>query len=223
MKTNIEHNIKSQLDERRLNPSESSWNKLSQMMDEEKSQPKTIRFPKWLILAVAASVVICVSIFVINPFEPSEETPVEIADTKKAPSEVSVERNEIISEEAQSGNIQVKEKSISNQTELVQSDVKSGSKIESKQNSGIIQTPVIQAKTSEVNLIQQELKLPEVKKQEEIAAVSEPEPKSQPVEKQKKKSGYVNSEMLLYSVENNQAISETKNDNSRLVIIDFNK
>lgn len=221
MKTNIEQHIKSQLDERNLNPSESSWEKLSQMLDEEKPQAKTIRFPKWWTIAIAASVVVCISIFVMNPFEQTKEAQIQIVDTKKVSSEISTDKNEMSSEEIQPGNIHANEKSVSNKTQLVESDSKSEIRIKSKQNSEIIQTPVIQEKTSEVNLIQQELKLPEIKKQEEIAVNSETEKKSKP--EVKKKTNYTNPDMLLYSVENNQAISETNNDNSRLVIIDFNK
>ncbi|SMC33817.1 hypothetical protein [Moheibacter sediminis] len=221
MKTNIEQHIKSRLDERKLNPSEISWDKLSQMLDEEKPQTKTIRFPKWWTISIAASIVVCVSVFVVNSFEQTEEIPVQITDTKKVKSEISTEKNEIISEEIQPENIQTNEKSISNKTELVQSNSKPEVKIKSKQNSEIIQTQTVQEKIAETNLIQQELKLPEVKKQEEIAVNSEPEKKSKP--EAKKKTNYTNPDMLLYSVENNQAISETNNDNSRLVIIDFNK
>lgn len=222
MKTNIEQHIKSQLDQKKLTPSESSWDKLSQMLDEEKPQTKTIRFPKWWTLAIAASVIVCISIFVMNPFEQTDENPVQIADTKKASEEISTDKNEIISEEnIQPENIQTNEKLISNKTELVQSDSKPEIKIKSKQNSEIIQTPTVREKNPEVNLIQQELKLPEVKKQEEIAIVTEPEKKSKP--DTKKKTNYTNPDMLLYSVENNQAISETNKDNTRLVIIDFNK
>lgn len=220
MKTNIDQHIKSQLNERHLTPSESSWEKLSQMMNEEKPKTKTIRFPKWWTLAIAASVIVCISVFVMNPFEQTNENQVQITDAKKGSAEVSTEENEIISEENQPENVHTHEKSILDKTELVQSDLKPEIKIKSKQNSEIIQTTTIQEKMPEVNLIQQELKLPEVKKQEEIAVISEPEKKVKP---EKKKTNYTNPDMLLYSVENNQAISETNNDNSRLVIIDFNK
>lgn len=220
MKTNLEQHIKSQLNEKKLTPSESSWDKLSQMMDEEKPQGKSMKFPKWWTLAIAAAVVICISVFVMNPFEQTNENHIQIADTKKVSPETSTENNEIISEEIQPENVQTNEKLISNKTALAQSDSKPEVKIKSKQNSEIIQTPTVQEKTPVVNLIQQELKLPEVKKQEEIAVNSEPEKKSKP---EKKKTNYTNPDMLLYSVENNQAISETNKDNSRLVIIDFNK
>lgn len=222
MKTNIEQNIKTQLDERKLNPSENSWDKLSQMLDEEKPQAKTIRFPKWWTIAIAASVVVCISIFVVNAFEQKNENPVQIADTKKIPSEISSEKNEIISEEKiQTESVQINENLNSNEMQMVKSDFKSETKIKSKQNSEIIQTPTIQEKPSEVDLIQQELKLPQPKKQEEIAVNQEQETKSKP--ETKKKTNYTNPDMLLYSVENNQAISEKNKDNSRLVIIDFNK
>lgn len=227
MKTNLERNIKSQLGEKKLTPSESSWDKLSKMLDEEKPQTKTVRFPKWWMLAVAASVIVCVSVFVMNPFEQTEENLVQIADTKKDSSEIYTEKNEINSEEIQSENIQANEKLISNQTEIVQSDPKPEVKIKSRQNSEIIQTQTVQEKAPEVNLIRQELELPELKKQEEIAVITEPEkkpkPENLPADKQGKKTNYTNPDMLLYSVENNQAISETNKDNTRLVIIDFNK
>lgn len=219
MKNNIDQHIKLQLGERNLTPSENSWNKLSQMLDEEKPQGKSIKFPKWWTLAIAASVIVCISVFVMNPFEQTNENPVQIADTKKVSDEISTEKNEIISEEIQPENIQTNENLISTKTELVQSDSKP--EIKSKQNSEIIEKATVQEKTHEVNLIQQELKLPEVKKQEEIAVVTEPEKQSKP--EAKKKTNYTNPDMLLYSVENNQAISETTSDNTRLVIIDFNK
>lgn len=220
MKTKIEQHIQSQLSERSLNPSENSWSKLYQMMNEEKPQAKTIRFPKWWMMAVAASVVIFFSIFLVNSFQEIEETTPQITGAKKISDEISTVKNEIISEEIQTETIQINEKSNSNKTEIAKSDVKFKGEINSNKNSEIIPIPVNHEKTSEITLIQQELKLPEPKKQEEIAVNSEPENQ---LKSETKKSNYASPDMLLYSVENNQAVSESNNDKSRLVIIDFNK
>lgn len=209
MKTKIEQHIKSQLQDRNLNPSPDAWERLSQMMGDERPQQKTTRFPKWLTLAVAASVVVCISIFLVN-FEEKTDDTIHITSSKNA-SEVQIKDNEIIPEEIKA--IETIEKVYNPETQLVRSDSKSNMKIESSPNSEII----TQEKITENNLIKQELKLPEIQAQEEI--VLSPEPKTESGTKKKK---YVDSDMLLYSVENNQAISES-NDNTRFVVVDFNK
>lgn len=221
MKTNIEQHIKSQLSERNLNPSENSWDKLSQMMGREKAEKKTVRFPKWWTFAVAASVIVFVSVVIVNSFE-KETANIQIADTEvsipeKSASLQSNKTNELSPENNPAGEIAVhsEKKQISQKPEIINPKDKTQVKSEA---------PITRPENTDNDLLasfsnDSEPKVIENKHTEEVLVAQTKEPETKP---EKKKTSYVDSNMLLYSVENNQAISET-NGNSRLVIIDFNK
>lgn len=225
MKTNIEQHIKSQLSERNLNPSENSWDKLSQMMGEEKTEKKTVRFPKWWTFAVAASVIVFVSVVIVNSFEKGTAN-IQIVDTEisipEKPASVEPNKtNDLSPENNPAGEIAVhsEKKQISQKPEIINPKEKTQIKSETP-----IKTSITRPENTDNDLLasfsnDSEPKVIENKYPEEVlvAQTKEPETKTE-----KKKASYVDSNMLLYSVENNQAISET-NGNSRLVIIDFNK
>ena len=223
MKTNTDQQIKSQLAQRNLNPSENSWAKLSQMMDAEKPQQKTVRFPKWWKMVVAASVAILVAVWAVNPFGENEIEKPQIA-IESVPNE-NIENS--IPEKLKSKNEMILEEISS---EIVKNEITEPekTKINSKLNSikkeeFIVENKTEIAQNQEENIKISEPKLdlilPKVEVPQEIASTDIPEEKPQI---EKKKSKYVDADMLLYSIENNQNISESK-DNSKLVIIDFNK
>lgn len=220
MKTNIDQHIKSQLNERNLTPSESSWEKLSQMMNEEKPQPKTIRFPKWWTVAVAASVVICVSIFVVNSFGETKNETIQIVNSEKKSEKVQQETNSIPTEEMNSEMVSNEPQTIPNQNQINSDKTQIQPKVKQDLSPDKLRMTVQQELKPETLLVNNEtkpeIKPTEIEKPKENLAVQNPP-------KKEKKHNYVDSDMLLYSVENNQAISETNKDNTRLVIIDFNK
>ncbi len=219
MKTNISQHIKTQLSERKLTPSEDSWEKLSQMMNEEKSQSqKNNRFPKWWTFGIAASAIIFFSVMVINSFWQTEINMIQIVDTQKISSEITTEKNVIIPEEIQAEKVEVPRENSINPPQLAESNLKPKNKIKFEQEVKTIQIQHPKEKLTNPEFISPEAKMPEIKEQE-IALISTPETEAE-TEKQKK---YADPNMLLYSVEFKEAVTETKNERSRLVIIDFNQ
>lgn len=217
MKTNISQHIKSELSGRTLKPSENAWKKLSEMLDEEKPKDKTISFNKWKMFAIAASFTILFTVLgIILIKQPTTENTLQIADSEKSSNEEKLVNPEIIFEEINPNKFQINSNSNSEKTEirLAENSVKPEIKKESSQNKEQNQTVQPQQKTEEPIT-----EFTEIYKQDEIAVVSNPEPETKP---EKKKKNFVNPDMLLYSVENNQAITES-NSNTRLVLIDFNK
>lgn len=213
MKTNISQHIKSQLAEKTLKPSENAWEKLSEILDKEKPQAKTFSFAKWKIFTVAASVTVLLTVLgLILIQQPATENTLQVAGSEKNSSEAKSINPEIISEEIQPKEIQVNSNSEKNEVHLTINSVKTETPKESVQKTEPLQTVQLHKKTEKP-----ESQLTEIENQEEIAAVGNPE--STP---EKKKTNFVNPDMLLYSVENNQAITES-NSNTRLVLFDFNK
>jgi len=237
----IENQIKQQIENREIPVSENAWDKLSAMMENEdsllnetkseKTKTRSINF-KWMY-AIAASVVILISIFVVNPFEKSEmeetrfdklsvTTPQSQVETQnEKPNSVkpnSEQENEINSEEIQSEIVEVNPEIISSEKNKIHSKLNSTKKedfiIDNKTKVAHNQEENIEISPPKLDLI-----LPKVEVPQEIASTEIPEEKAAP---EKTKSKYVDADMLLYSIENNQNISESKN-NSKLVIIDFNK
>ncbi|MFA7687638.1 MAG: hypothetical protein WCY25_07220 [Moheibacter sp.] len=204
MKTNISEHIKSELSQRTLKPSENAWEKLSKMLDEEKPKAKTISFTKWKMFLVAASITVFFTVLgLILIQQPAAENTIQVVGSEINSNEVNVINPQIIPEE-----IHPKENQVNSNPNSEKSEV---------------QLAVIPVKTEKKsNPVQKTefiAQLPEIQNQEEIAAVGNPEPESKP---EKQKTNFVNPDMLLYSVENNQAITES-NSNTRLVLFDFNK
>ena len=132
----IENQIKQQMENREIPVSENAWDKLSAMMENEDSLPKetksgktkmrSINF-KWMY-AVAASVVILISIFVLNPFKENEmEEPrfaiesVPNENTENSIPEKMEQNNEMISEEIQSEIVEVNPEIISSEKNQIHS------------------------------------------------------------------------------------------------------
>lgn len=229
----IEKQIKEQIENREIPVSENAWDKLSAMMENEDSLPKETKSENktlpsintWWMYAVAASVVILISIFALNPFEENEIGKPQIAiesvpneNTENSIPEEMEQENEMISEEIQSEIVEVNPEIISSEKSKIHSKFNSTKKeeinIENKTEIAQNQKENIEISEPKLDLI-----LPKVEVPQEIASTEIQEVKSEP---EKKKSKYVDADMLLYSIENNQSISESK-DNSKLVIIDFNK
>lgn len=231
----IEDQIKQQLENREIPVSENAWDKLSGMIegesltDETKAESiRNIHSDRWWLYPAAASVVILISLFVVNPFEKTEIREIQVVNSGKMLRENPVEENEMSSDEASAEIV-----STAREPELLKvEERKSGSEINSTgkekfvvhNKTAIVRDPTEKTKASTAPEIK--LNLPQIESPQQIASneVQDVKPKSEnpAADGQVKKSKYVDAGMLLYSVENNQTISESK-DNTKLVIIDFNK
>jgi len=231
----IEDQIKQQLENREIPVSENAWGKLSGMIegesltDEAKAESiRNIHSDRWWLYPAAASVVILISLFVVNPFEKTEIREIQVVNSGETFQEKPVEENEMSSGgvSAEIVNVVTEQKLIKTENQKANPDLKSIKKEETViQN----QTKVAQKEVEKTEvLVSPEIKLnlPQIESPQQIASneVQDVKPKSEnpAADGQVKKSKYVDAGMLLYSVENNQTISESK-DNTKLVIIDFNK
>jgi len=220
MKTNLENTIKNQLEKRELSVSENAWERLAQMMDEE-NQPKEEKSLKvkkmnrnlWISLAIAASLALIVG-FVWNFNQPSthqlsrlNRTPIEL-NSKDFKFPVPLENsNEFRSEVQKIEEVYYVENRMNS---------KSPDSSESNLPKNItLETPITSEKLAE----QKEdfnLSSPIVDAPVEVVVQSENQN-----EKEKKKN-FVDPEMLLYSIENNEVVKQSGNS-GKLVLIDFNK
>lgn len=215
MKTNFEKNIKEQLKDRELPVSENAWEKLSEMMDKDLVSQKGMgesSFSKrklWIPVSIAASVLLVFGLIFmnqkneedfqpINPVEIAVEKPVEF---KELPVEIEDIQFKIEEKEFQNSNSST---SIAKKT--------------------IVPEKVIENHNSIENQIPQkeEIKIEQKVNPEVIESNIELVNNSSTKEKPDVKANYVDPEMLLYSIEHNQAVKQSNSD-SRMVIIDFNK
>lgn len=220
MKTNLENTIKNQLEKRELSVSENAWERLAQMMDEE-NQPKEEKSLKvkkmnrnlWISLAIAASLALIVG-FVWNFNQPSthqlsrlNRTPIEL-NSKDFKFPVPLENSNEFRSEVQ----KIEE------VYYVENRMNSKSPDSSESNlpkNKTLETPITSEKLAE----QKEdfnLSSPTVDAPVEVVVQSENQN-----EKEKKKN-FVDPEMLLYSIENNEVVKQSGNS-GKLVLIDFNK
>lgn len=209
MKTNLEKNIKEQLESRKVNVSENAWDKLTQLMDAEISTEKELRknSSKWIFgipISVAASVLILFGIYLFNQDQKAEIIVPTLQKTERVTTPIP--------------NIEVTQSPEPMQMSETEKEI------------------IVFNKSNSIKKIEKEVQ----PKQEESTIVLEPKPENKqetptPTEqniewvvqserdvKSTEKSKYVDPDMLLYSIENNQAVKQTNSD-SRLVIIDFNK
>lgn len=220
MKTNLENTIKNQLEKRELSASENAWERLAQMMDEE-NQPKEEKSLKvkkmnrnlWISLTIAASLAMIVG-FVWNFNQSSthqlsrlNRTPIEL-NSKDFKFPVPLENsNEFRSEVQKIEEVYYVENRMNS---------KSPDSSESNLPKNItLETPITSEKLAE----QKEdfnLSSPTVDALVEVVVQSENQN-----EKEKKKN-FVDPEMLLYSIENNEVVKQSSNS-GKLVLIDFNK
>lgn len=209
MKTNLEKNIKEQLEGRKVNVSENAWDKLTQLMDAEISTEKELRknSSKWIFgipISIAASVLILFGIYLFKQDQKAEIIVPTLQKTERVTTPIP--------------NIEVTQSPEPMQMSETEKEI------------------IVFNKSNSIKKIEEEVQ----PKQEESTIVLEPKPENtqetptpteQNIEwvvqserdvKSTEKSKYVDPDMLLYSIENNQAVKQTNSD-SRLVIIDFNK
>ena len=211
MNNKLENNIKNQLENREILVSENAWEKLRDMMDEK---PVERKIKPWFWMGIAASVVLVVGLFFgLNFHEPKANPLVG------NPSEILVQETNNHSDERNSNETEKSQNSPENlipetkiytqenlnSTEFVKS-VPKDSPVEMSSEHPILEEIIKEYTEPKVEL-----------KEEPVMALN-----TDSISKPTNKTNYVDPEMLLYSVENNQAVQQ-KNSGSRMVLINFNK
>lgn len=216
MKNKIENQVKQQLENREIPVSENAWERLSGMMNEMPKVEKPRKINPRIWMGIAASFVVLAGLFLLFQLNSKNEIQAEIVKTEIKNSN----QTQKIQVPIENEKIQVVEniKSENSNTEKIQTEiVKTETKISPKLKPEIEKTELIktQNEIAEMKLPEKEL-IQNLKETENQLATNENS------EKEETKKSYVDAEMLLYSIENNKTISDSKSE-SKLVIIDFNK
>lgn len=210
MNNNLENNIKNQLENREILVSENAWEKLRDMMDEK---PVERKIKPWFWIGVAASVAVIIGLFFgLNYLDPESEAqignPTQIVIQKtNQPVEVISNEIEIAQNEVE---IEIQPHEIQYANHLKQTEILKSSKkeiwVDNSNENQVVEEIIKEYTEPKVEL-----------KEEPVMALN-----TDSISKPTNKTNYVDPEMLLYSVENNQAVQQ-KNSGSRMVLIDFNK
>lgn len=210
MNNNLENNIKNQLENREIPVSENAWEKLSEMMDEK---PQERKIKPWFWIGVAASVAVIIGLFFgLNYLDPESEAqignPTQIVIQKtNQPVEVISNEIEIAQNEVE---IEIQPHEIQYANHLKQTEILKSSKkeiwVDNSNENQVVEEIIKEYTEPKVEL-----------KEEPVMALN-----TDSISKPTNKTNYVDPEMLLYSVENNQAVQQ-KNSGSRMVLINFNK
>lgn len=210
MNNNLENNIKNQLENREILVSENAWEKLRDMMDEK---PQERKIKPWFWMGIAASVVLVVGLFFgLNYLDPESEAqignPTQIVIQKtNQPVEVISNEIEIAQNEVE---IEIQPHEIQYANHLKQTEILKSSKkeiwVDNSNENQVVEEIIKEYTEPKVEL-----------KEEPVMALN-----TDSISKPTNKTNYVDPEMLLYSVENNQAVQQ-KNSGSRMVLINFNK
>jgi nitrogen fixation-related uncharacterized protein len=215
MKSNVKHTIKNQLNEREITVSDNAWDRLQEMMDEpQKSAPKSRKLKVWKPLSIAASVVLLIGLFWGLDSQAEKDSPLVASQTKNKEILIKTQDSQNIARIPVQEDLYA-ETSVSTEQMLTKTET---SKVSNSKNTDTNSS--IKMEKSEV-FSQPEMNQPEIT---QIL----PEPSTKLVHQEevrleeKKKLNYVDPEMLLYSVENNEAVKQSKSS-SRLVLYDFNK
>lgn len=211
MKTNIENHIKSQLDNREIKASENAWDRLNEMLTDEKTSPnRTLKL--WLPISIAASTIIGMFWWMNSPssipLEHNQQNSiVDISQSiQSIPETEKVAKEEINQEIIPSKEIEIPFKNHSNNTTEIVVQKPMNDKVENQvdpmeHTSPVLDFPIEFEENDEpIEWVQIE----------------------NSIEKEMK-TNYANPDMLLYSIEHNQTIQEVENSQSRMVIVDFNK
>lgn len=206
MKSNLEHNIKTQLENREIPVSENAWDRLQQMMDEPEIASPQKTNKRWIPLSIAASMLLLIGIFwtMSAKVEPNfkENQIVKSTESEEVIPEINkTETPEIV----QPQKVTKEEKPVlaSNSKPVVN---ERKPKIDDSQHQA--QNSLEEEKTIETTPFMDD----------SPALVTQTEIKQE----EPQKPNYVDPEMLLYSIENNNAVIQSNSD-FRVVIKNFNK
>lgn len=207
MKTNFEKNIKNQLNNREIDVSENAWERLNEMMKDDQSTEKK-KYKLWIPMSIAASLAL-----VFGTFWWMNQSNQQIPEETFQSTIVQISNDEISNDSV--------EKSI-DATEKT----KISEKIASTTEFEIQKTEVeIEPITEEIVANQEVLVETNMELNDSMTFQENPSEWAQVEVSEEKEveKNYVNPEMLLYSIENNQVIQEVQTNRSRMVIVDFNK
>lgn len=207
MKTNFEKNIKNQLKNREIDVSENAWERLNEMMKDDLSTEKK-KFKLWIPMSIAASLAL-----IFGTFGWMNQSDQQIPEETFQPNIVQISNDEISNDSV--------EKSI-DATEKT----KISQKIASTTEFEIQKTEVeIESITEEIVANQEVSVETNMEFNDSMTFQENPSEWAQVdvSEEKEVEKKYVNPEMLLYSIENNQVIQEVQTNRSKMVIVDFNK
>ncbi len=221
-KNAIENQIKSQLENHEIPVSDDAWERLNAMMEVDSSEQKLKKPAKklWIPISIAASVAILIGFILDGNYLNSEvATEQNTVSVEKKQIEKDVERpimdsNELKLEEKGEW---VENSNSENPSEKIEPILKPNP-----------EKVLVKTEEKKLNSVSEETNLQSTEKnrhdepQMEMKTETVMALNTDSISKPKSKTNYVDPEMLLYSIENNQAVQE-KNTGSRVVIIDFNK
>ncbi len=207
MKTNFEKNIKNQLKNREIDVSENAWERLNEMMKDNRSTEKK-KFKLWIPMSIAASLAL-----IFGTFWWMNQSNQQIPEETFQSTIVQISNDEISNDSV--------EKSIDAIDKIKTSEkIASTTEFEIQKNEVEIEPITEEIVANQEVSVETKMELNDSmtfqENPSEWAQVDVSEEKE--VEK-----NYVNPEMLLYSIENSQVIQEVQTNRSRMVIVDFNK
>lgn len=207
MKTNFEKNIKNQLKNREIDVSENAWERLNEMMKDDQSTEKK-KYKLWIPMSIAASLAIIFGTFWwMN--QSNQQIPEEILQ----PNIVQISNDEISNDSV--------EKSIDAIDKIKTSEkIASTTEFEIQKNEVEIEPITEEIVANQEVSVETNMELNDSMTFQENPSEWAQVDVSEEKEVEKK---YVNPEMLLYSIENNQVIQEVQTNRSKMVIVDFNK
>lgn len=206
MKSNLEHTIKKQLENREIPVSENAWDRLQEMMDAPEKSVKKNNKKLWFPLSIAASVILLIGIFGMMILE-ADSNSNEIKTVKSTETEeIRQELNEIKSPEITEPEEIIKEEKL-----MLVSNPQP--KLKQSKSEIVVEQNLIQVS------VEEEITTKSVQNFEETSTLASQKELSP---EEPKKPNYVDPEMLLYSIENNNAVIQSNSD-FRVVIKDFNK
>ncbi len=207
MKTNFEKNIKNQLNNREIDVSENAWERLNEMMKDDQSTEKK-KFKLWIPMSIAASLAL-----IFGTFGWMNQSDQQIPEETFQPNIVQISNDEISNDSV--------EKSIDAIDKIKTSEkIASTTEFEIQKNEVEIEPITEEIVANQEVSVETKMELNDSMTFQENPSEWAQVDVSEEKEVEKK---YVNPEMLLYSIENNQVIQEVQTNRSRMVIVDFNK
>ena len=205
--------IQSEINQREVEPSHDAWDRIQARMQNQPEVVEEYSSKKWWAIAAAViGLAICTTVFFTKTSNSSE---VHVITHEKAKS---VQSNQQPSTEVKNDLDELKEES---------KYVDAKSSIPKENNSAQASTQMANQTSTEV----EKLEIPKVTIDKiETPSLANGLKQLQIVTNldtvkvnQKKKSNYVDPNMLLYSIENKESLKETNNQKSKVAVIDLNK
>lgn len=196
--------IKDQVDLKEVEPSHDAWDRIqARMIQGEEEKPSS---KKWWLSAAALALVVSFSGYLI--LDSAKETGVETVKTEEQPSmptdSVEVERQVLMNK----------------QVEVVQENKPSSAQAHKEKAAKELETSPVKAPGHVVPKLDVAISQPLSQKELRTALATSLD--TVQVAPKKKKKNYVDSEDLLYSIENKDNIKKTK-EGGRVAVIDLNK